>query len=113
MKIAITSEKDNLQSSVASDIKHTDYFLVFNTEDQEIYKFIPNMYNKSISGAEIFCSQFLIEQGIDLLICGKYDYQASKLLILAGIKIDEKPGVKLNEIINHIIKHKKENNYES
>ena len=102
MKIAITTEKESFNSLVALDIKHTNYFLIVDTINKEQYNFIPNMYNKEISGAEIFCSQFLIEQGIDLLICGEYDYQASQLLILAGIKIEEKSGMKLNDIISYI-----------
>lgn len=113
MKIAIAAEINSLQSSVASDLKNTNYFLFINTEDNKIYKFIQNMYNKSISGAEIFCSQFLIEQGINLLICGKIDSQTTQLLMLAGIKIDEKPGAKLNEIVNNMKTQYKENDYET
>ena len=102
MKIAITTEKDNLQSIVASDIQHTNYFLVIDTEGKEQYSFIPNKYGKTISGAEIFCSQFLIQQGIEKLICGDYSTQAAQLLFLAGIEIEQKSGKKVNEIINLI-----------
>ncbi len=102
MKIAIATEKDNLQSIVASDIQHTNYFLVIDTEDKEQYSFIPNKYGETISGAEIFCSQFLIQQGIEKLICGEYNTQATQLLFLAGIKIEQKSGKKVNEIFNLI-----------
>lgn len=100
MKIAIATEKDNLQSIVASDIQHTNYFLFLQTDDIEHYKFIPNMYSKTISGAEIFCSQFLIRQEIEKFICGKYNDQAKHLLVLAGIQTIEKPNVKIKEIID-------------
>ncbi len=104
MKIAVTAEKDSLQSLVASDIKHTAFFLIFNTEDQTNYRFIKNLYNRTISGAEIFCSQFLIEQGIDLLICGEFNNNSDQMLMLAGIKIEKKPGIKLTNIIKRYIK---------
>lgn len=113
MKVAITAQENNMQSVIPLDMQHTNYILIVNTENAEQYKFIPNMYNKSISGAEIFCSQFLIRQEVELFICGKYDSQAKDLLIIAGIKIEEKPGKKLDEIIGHILKQKKENNYET
>ncbi len=99
MKIAITTDQDNFQSLVALDIEHTNYFLIV---DKEQYNFIPNMYNKTISGAEIFCSQFLIQQGVEKFICGDYNTQAAQILLLAGIKIEYKSGKQVNEIINLI-----------
>lgn len=53
--------------------------------------------------AEIFCSQFLIGQEIELFICGEYNTQAKDLLMLAGIETIEKPNVKIKEVINSII----------
>ena len=102
MKIAITTDKDNLQSLVALDIEHTNYFLIIDTVNKEQYNFIPNMYNKTISGAEVFCSQFLIQQGIEKLICGNYSTQAAQILLLAGIKIEYKSGSQVSELINLI-----------
>jgi len=99
MKIAITTDQDNFQSLVALDIEHTNYFLIINKEQ---YSFIPNMYNKTINGAEIFCSQFLIQQGVEKLICGNYSTQAAQILLLAGIKMEHKPGKQVSEILNHI-----------
>ena len=104
MKIAITTLENNLQSLVPSDLQHTNYFLLVNTDDLNNYQFIPNMYNKTISGAEIFCSQFLIKQGVDAIVCGKNEDQAAQMFILAGIKIEEMPGARVNEIINQIEK---------
>ena len=102
MKIAIATDKDNLQSIVAFNLQHANYFLVIDTEKKEQYSFITNKYGKTISGAEIFCSQFLIQQGIEKLICGEYSTQAAQLLFLAGIKIEQKSGRKVNEIFNLI-----------
>ena len=102
MKIAITTDQDNFQSLVAIDIEHTNYFLIIDTTNREQYNFIPNMYNKTISGAEIFCSQFLIQQGVEKLICGNYSTQAAQILLLAGIKIEYKSGEQVSEILNHI-----------
>ena len=102
MKIAITTDQDNFQSLVALDIENTNYFLIIDTVNMEQYNFIPNMYNKTISGAEIFCSQFLIQQGVEKLICGDYNTQATQILLLAGIEIEHKSGSQVNEIINLI-----------
>ena len=106
MKIAITTLENNLHSLVPSDLYHTNYFLMLNTDDLNNYKFIPNMYNKTISGAEIFCSQFLIKQGVEAIICGKNEEQAAQMFVLAGIKIKEIPGARVDEIINQISKHR-------
>ena len=102
MKIAITTDQDNFQSLVALDIEQTNYFLIIDTANKEQYNFIPNMYNKTISGAEIFCSQFLIQQGVKKLFCGNYNTQAAQILLLAGIKIEHKSGTQVSEIINLI-----------
>ncbi len=102
MKIAITTDQDNFQSLVAIDIEHTNYFLIIDTKNREQFNFIPNMYNKTISGAEIFCSQFLIQQGVEKLICGNYSSQAAQILLLAGITIEHKSGEQVSEIINLI-----------
>jgi len=105
MKIAITTFENNSHSLVPSDLHHTNYFLLLNTDDLNQYKFIPNMYNKTISGSKIFCSQFLIKQGVDAIICGKNDEQTAQMFILAGIKIEEMPGARVDEIIKQISEH--------
>ncbi|MFC1527472.1 NifB/NifX family molybdenum-iron cluster-binding protein [Candidatus Neomarinimicrobiota bacterium] len=102
MKIAITALENNLQSLIPSDLQHTNYFLLVNTADLNHYQFIPNMYNKTISGAEIFCSQFLIKQGVNAIICGKNEDQSAQMLMLAGIKIVEMPGARVDEIIKQL-----------
>ena len=106
MKIAITTDQDNFQSLVALDIEQTNYFLIIDTANMEQYNFIPNMYNKTISGAEIFCSQFLIQQGVEKLICGNYNTQAAQILLLAGITIENKSGEQVNKIIKLITNEK-------
>ena len=117
MKIAITTEENNLQSLVPFDLQHTNYFLLLETDDIEHFKFIPNMYSKTISGAEIFCSQFLIKQGIEAVICGKKNSQVAQMFLLAGIRIFEMPNTSIIEAIkklkNEVINTKEVSNESS
>ncbi len=100
MKIAITTMEDNINSTISPDLLHANYLLIINTDVKDQYQFIPNMYNRSISGAEIFCSQFLIRKEIEIFICGKYDIQARDLLALAGIETIEMPNANISKVIN-------------
>lgn len=109
MKIAITTKEDNMDSLIPMDLQHANYLLIVNTGPEENFKFIPNMYNRSISGDEIFCSQFLIKQEIELLICGKYSCSAKDLLILAGIKTIEMPNTEIRKALNNIYEIKESN----
>ena len=102
MKIAITATNNSLNSKIPDDFKSADYFLIINTDNAYEYVFIPNMYNRSISGAEIFCSNFLIKHEIELFICGKYNQQAKKLLTLAGTKVFHMPNTGIKELFNFI-----------
>jgi len=111
MKIVITTKENNMKSVVPNDLQHANYLLIINTDTKGNFKFIPNMYSKSISGAEIFCSQYLIRQEVEMFICGYYNDQARDLLVLAGIKTVEMPNVEIKNIINNI-NNIKENSYE-
>ncbi len=112
MKIAVTTKIDNINSKIPNEFQNANYLLIINTDNEKEYKFIPNMYRRSISGAEIFCSQFLISQEIEIFICGKCNDQARDLLIFAGIKTFEMPNVEIKEVMSNINKIK-ESSYES
>lgn len=109
MKIAITTNSNNLNSIIPEDFKDSNYFLLINTDKDKEYTFVQNMYNRSMSGAEIFCSNFLIKQEIELFICGEYNDQAGELLSLAGIKIKHMPNTNVRETISYIEKENKDN----
>lgn len=52
MIIAIPVEKDSKESLVSEHFGRSNYFLIYNTEEQE-YKFIENSAAKSSGGAGI------------------------------------------------------------
>jgi len=112
MKIAITTELDNINSIIPNEFQNANYLLFMNTDNKKEYKFIPNMYCRSISGAEIFCSNFLINKEVELFICGSYNDQARQLLTLAGTKVFNMPNISIQEALNIII-NTEEDSYES
>lgn len=90
MKIAIcVSEKDN-KKIISDSLAKADYYLIVDSESGVHVNKIINSHSNENTGAEIFCSQLLISNGISKVICTNCEPDAKKLFNEANIIVDEK-----------------------
>lgn len=90
MKIAICiSEKDNIKI-ISDSLAKADYYLIVDSESGVLVNKIINSHSNENTGAEIFCSQLLISNGISKVICTNCEPDAMKLFNEANIIVDEK-----------------------
>jgi len=69
MKIAISSEGDNLKSMVSSVGARAPYYLIF--EENKLVKTIKNPFQSGGGGAGFAVVQMLFDEGVELLYIGK------------------------------------------
>ena len=89
MRIAISACDNHFDSEVASDFMECKCFIIVNIYDLTSYDVILNHYKKQKSGADIFCAQMIISQGIDALVTGNCTPDAIRILNAANIQVYE------------------------
>ena len=89
MKIAIcVSEKDNIKI-ISDSLAKADYYLIVDSESGVPVNKIINSHSNQNTGAEIFCSQLLISNGISKVICNNCEPDAKKLFNEVKITVDD------------------------
>ncbi|WKV09633.1 NifB/NifX family molybdenum-iron cluster-binding protein [Thermoanaerobacterium sp. CMT5567-10] len=86
MKIAISSEGDNLSSNVDSRFGRARYFVVVDTESMN-YKAIDNTAASSAGGAGTKAAQLLLDEGVDSIISSNVGPNALEVFQAAGITV--------------------------
>jgi predicted Fe-Mo cluster-binding NifX family protein len=87
MKIAITSTGQNLKAGLDGRFGRAKYFLIIDTETDEV-RAVDNQQNLNApQGAGIQAAKTVIDQGAEVLITGHCGPNAFKTLQTAGIKI--------------------------
>lgn len=86
MIIAIPVEKDSKESLVSEHFGRSNYFLIYNTEEQE-YKFIENSAAKSSGGAGIKAAQIVVDENAQVLVSPQLGQNAADVINEAKIKI--------------------------
>lgn len=86
MKIAITSAGENLESPVDSRFGRCRYFIVYDTENENIMC-IENVSTDVTGGAGVQAAQLLINSGVEVVITGNIGPNAYTTLSAGGIKI--------------------------
>ena len=70
MKIAIASEKNNLESKICPTAGRTPYYLIF--ENKKLLKTIKNPFSIGGGGAGLGVVQMLSNEGVKLIISNKF-----------------------------------------
>lgn len=99
MKIAISSNKKELDSRLEPRFGRCSFFAVYDDEKDE-WSFLPNPGAQEGSGAGIKAAQFLIEQNVDVLLTGDLGPKATQTLSASDIKIYSLSEVTLEEALN-------------
>lgn len=108
MKIAIAVEQKDLTKNINQTFGRAPYFLIYNSEDKAS-KFVENEAMNAAGGAGIKTSQFLVDQGIDTVICFRLGENAVKVLSSANINLYSAVADKsVEENINLLLENKLE-----
>ncbi|MGI5876803.1 MAG: NifB/NifX family molybdenum-iron cluster-binding protein [Dethiobacteria bacterium] len=98
MKIAISSRGKEMDSLLDSRFGRCEYYAVYDTEGNK-WSFLQNPGVLEGSGAGVRAAQFIIEEGIDVLLTGNLGPNATNILNSAGIKSYALPEVPLEEAL--------------
>lgn len=99
MKIGITTAGNNLESAVDPRFGRCAYFLLVDPETQE-YKALINPGTTAGGGAGIKAAQFIMKQGVRVLITGQCGPNARDVLTAGGVRIYQAPEGKVSEAVN-------------
>jgi len=86
MKIAVTSNGDNLESDVDPRFGRCQYFLIIDPETMK-FEVMENKGAMAMGGAGPQASQAISQKGVDIVITGNVGPNAFQALNMAGIKI--------------------------
>lgn len=99
MKIAIPATANNIDSEVCPSFGRTEFFLIYNTNDQSNY-FLDNSAAASQGGAGIKAAQILVDEHVDVLITPRCGENAASVLLEANIAIYKAAGNNLKDNIS-------------
>lgn len=71
MKIAITSEGNNLNSKLDIRFGRCSFFAIYDTETKNS-EFLPNLNKESMEGAGPASTQFIASKGVQKVISGEF-----------------------------------------
>ena len=87
MKIAVSSIGESSESLIDQRFGRARYFMIYNTKNSK-WSSHSNQHNATMAqGAGIQSAQFIIEQGVSLLITGHCGPKAFKVLRAAKVEI--------------------------
>ncbi|HEY6905816.1 MAG TPA: NifB/NifX family molybdenum-iron cluster-binding protein [Ignavibacteriaceae bacterium] len=84
MKLAICINFLTNGAYISNSFAQSDYYFIYDMESKELVGKITNHIKSSI-GAEVFFAQLLINQGINMLVCGICGKDAKRLFSEANI----------------------------
>lgn len=98
MKIAISSNGGNLNSTLDGRFGRCNNFVIYDTENKQAIT-IKNKGQTSESGAGIAATQQIIDDGVDAVITGHLGPNAYKLFKNSGIKVYQCENIPITEAI--------------
>lgn len=88
MKVAVSAQKDHLDSPTDPRFGRAPYFLIVDTESLD-YKAISNPNVNAVGGAGIQSAQLVIKQGVESVITGSCGPNAYRVLRAADMEVYE------------------------
>ncbi len=102
MKVAVSSQGQNIDSKVHTLFGRCDFFVVVDTETGS-FESITNDSREAATGAGTACVQSLIKFGTEAVISSQVGPNAYEALKGAGIDVFiSKPGLKVEEAIQEL-----------
>lgn len=94
MKVAVSSNGENLTANISEVFARCRYFLIVEIEDKEIKNFeaIENEFANQMSGAGISVAQFIAEKGAEAVITRNIGPRAFDVLEQFNIKVYQGEG---------------------
>lgn len=86
MKVAITSQGDNLDAKVDLRFGRCDYFIIIDLEMEEV-EAVENVASTAIGGAGPQAAQTLVDKGVEAVITGNIGPNAFQTLKAGSIKM--------------------------
>jgi len=101
MKIAVSASGDNLDSNVDQRFGRCPYFIILETEGNEIksHKVINNQATEAMRGAGIQAAQTVANKGAEVVITGNIGPNAFNVLSQTGIKVVTGVSGKVGEVV--------------
>jgi predicted Fe-Mo cluster-binding NifX family protein len=86
MKIAITSDGNNLDSKLDSRFGRCSFFAIYNTETKNL-EFLPNPNKESIEGAGPASAQVVASEGVQKVISGEFGFKVKSIFASLQIQL--------------------------
>ena len=100
MKIAIASEKSNIESLICPTAGRAPYYLIF--ENKELVETIKNPFAVGSGGAGFSVVQMLSDKNVELVIAGKLGVNMISALEGKGIKYKEVSGKTIKQALEEL-----------
>jgi len=100
MKVAISADKNNMDSIISNRGGRAEYYLIF--ENKQIIETIKNPFAVGGGGAGFSVIEMLSDKNIDLIICGKFGENMISAMNNKNIKYKEIQNKTIKEIIKNI-----------
>jgi len=97
MKIAIASEKNNIDSVVCPTAGRAPYYLVF--DNKELIETIKNPFAVGGGGAGFSVAQMLSDKKVELVIAGKFGTVIISVFGDKGMKYKEVTGKTIKQVL--------------
>lgn len=86
MKICISAEEPELESLIAEEFGHADYFIIYDSETKE-WNSYPNDATLSAEGSGMMAAEQVVKLGAEIVLTGYVGPHGKKILEDSGIKI--------------------------
>ena len=86
MKLCVSAEDPELESLVAEEFGHADYFIIYDSETRE-WNAYPNEATISAEGSGIMAAEQVVKLGPEVVLTGFVGPHGKKILEDAGIKL--------------------------
>lgn len=87
MKIAISSQGQELKSPVDPRFGRAAYFIIYDSESKEVSAVSNTDNSQAVQGAGIQAAQIVAAQGVEIVVSGSVGPKAFTALQAAGIRI--------------------------
>ncbi len=99
MRVFLNASSKSLNSIIDSSFSRSNYFLIYETENDE-YEFIDNEYQNLQSSVGVAVANYVTEKGVEAVIANNPGPRAFKIFKENGITVYHAPnGKKLKDII--------------